>query len=345
MERDERNPIKIFTWHIHGSYLYYLSQGNFEIYLPVDKQRSEGYIGYGTTFPFGKNVHEVPLDAVSHLSIDCIVFQSPKNYFHDQYATLTESQRSVPKVYLEHDPPQGHPTNTRHCVEDASVAIVHVTHFNNMMWDNNGCPTHVIAHGIHIPSVSYKGDVSRGVVVINNLSERGRRLGVDIFLEARKHVPLDLIGMNTQDVGGLGEVLHPRLPAFISRYRFFFNPIRYTSLGLAVLESMMVGLPVVGMATTELVTIIQNDVSGFIHTDLNYLISKMNMLLNDRELAERVGSAGKKIAIDQFNINRFTSDWETLLRTIITDINVDRPRAHKHYNLQSDYEKENSIYK
>ena len=38
-------------------------------------------------------------------------------------------------------------------------------------------------------------------------------------------------------------VPHAELPAFMSRYRFFFNPIRYTSMGLAVIEAMMVGLP------------------------------------------------------------------------------------------------------
>jgi hypothetical protein len=319
MEREERNPIKIFTWHIHGSYLYYLSQANVEIYVPVNKQKSEGYIGLGTTYPFRENVHEVPLEAVPDLSIDCILFQSPANYLNDQYTVLTEEQRSVPKVYLEHDPPQGHPTDTRHCVTDSSVTIVHVTHFNSMMWDNNGCPTYVIPHGIHIPAVRYNGKIPRGIVIINNLKDRGRRLGVDIFLEARKYVPLDLIGMNTQEVGGLGEVLHPQLPDFIAQYRFLFNPIRYTSLGLAVLESMMVGLPVVGMATTEMVTVIQNDVSGYIHTDLNYLIKKMDMLIADRELAERIGSAGKGIAMDRFNIRRFTNDWENLLRTIICD--------------------------
>jgi glycosyltransferase involved in cell wall biosynthesis len=345
MESGERNPIKIFTWHIHGSYLYYLSQGNFQIYLPVDEERSEGYIGYGTTFPFGKNVHEVPLEAIANLSIDCILFQSPKNYLEDQYRTLTAKQRSVPKVYLEHDPPQGHPTNTKHWVIDSSVTIVHVTHFNNMMWDNNGCPARVISHGIHIPSVTYRGTIPRGIVVINNLKDRGRRLGVDIFLEARKHVPLDLIGMNTEHVGGLGEVLHPQLPEFIAQYRFFFNPIRYTSLGLAVLESMMVGLPVVGMATTELVTVVQNEVSGFIHTDLDYLISKMNVLIHDRELAERLGSAGRKVAIERFNINRFINDWENLLRTVITNAKAEASPTRKHYHLQSDYENENSIYK
>jgi glycosyltransferase involved in cell wall biosynthesis len=313
----EQHRIKLFTWHIHGSYLYYLSQGNFEIYIPVDEEKSAGYIGYGTTFPFGKNVYEVPAENVKELSIDCILFQSPKNYFQDQYDLFTPEQRELPKIYLEHDPPQGHPTNTPHIVTDPSVTIVHVTHFNRLMWNNNGVPTEVIDHGIITSDVCYKGDFRRGIVVINNLNERGRRLGVDLFLEARKHVPLDLIGMNTKEIGGLGEILHPQLPAFISRYRFFFNPIRYTSLGLAVLEAMMVGVPVVGMATTEMVTVFQNNLSGFIDTDLNRLVEKMKLLLDQRELAARVGNEGRKIATERFNITRFINDWESLLLRVV----------------------------
>jgi glycosyltransferase involved in cell wall biosynthesis len=185
------------------------------------------------------------------------------------------------------------------------------------MWNNNGVPSEVIDHGIVAPPIQYQGDLKKGIVVINNLSDRGRRLGVDIFLEARKHVPLDLIGMNTKEIGGLGEILHPQLPEFISRYRFFFNPIRYTSLGLAVLEAMMVGVPVVGMATTELVTVIKNNVSGFIHTDLSYLIARMQMLIANKEVAARIGQEGRKTAIERFNIKRFINDWENLFRRVI----------------------------
>ena len=314
---DGENRIKVFTWHIHGSYLYYLSQGNFDLYIPVDKKKSAGYIGYGTTFPFGPNVHEIPVERVRELSIDCILFQSPKNYLKDQFEIFTDEQRALPKIYLEHDPPQGHPTDTQHVLKDPSATIVHVTHFNNLMWNNNDVPSHVIDHGIVPSSIGYQGDLEQGIVIINNLSDRGRRLGMDIFLEARKHIPLDLIGMNTKEIGGLGEILHPQLPEFISHYRFFFNPIRYTSLGLAVLEAMMVGVPVVGMATTELVTVIKNNVSGFIHTDLSYLIDRMKMLLANKEIAGRIGEEGRKTATERFNINRFVNDWELLFRRTI----------------------------
>jgi glycosyltransferase involved in cell wall biosynthesis len=309
----EIERIRIFSWHIHGSYLYYLSQANFTIYIPVNDKKSAGYIGRGSTFHFGDNVIEVPVEEVKNILFDCILFQTPSNYLTDQYYLFNEEQRRLPKIYLEHDPPQSVPTDTPHVVNDPEVTLVHVTCFNKLMWDNGRTPAFVIDHGIYIPDVQYTGEFKKGVVVINNLKDRGRRLGSDIFEYVRQHVPLDLIGMDTEKIGGLGEILHPQLPEFISHYRFFFNPIRYTSLGLAVLEAMMTGVPVVGLATTEMTTVIENEKSGILHTDIEYLIERMKALLDNHDYARELGEAGKSVAMKRFNITRFIEDWESLL--------------------------------
>jgi glycosyltransferase involved in cell wall biosynthesis len=317
MTRSSERP-RVFTWHIHGSYLYYLSQGPFEIFIPKGRPQEEGYIGRGTTFPFGPNVHEVPIDDVKEYSFDCILFQTKKNFRQDQFEILSEEQRLLPKIYVEHDPPQQVPTDTPHFVKNEDVTLVHVTHFNKLMWDNGRTPVRVIDHGITAAKeVTYSGKLEKGIVVINNLADRGRRLGLDIFLEVRKHVPLDLIGMDSEKIGGLGEILHPQLPDFISQYRFFFNPIRYTSLGLAVLEAMLVGVPVVGLATTEMTTVIQNGYSGILHTDVDYLIAQMKTLLENKPMAEQLGAEGKQIAKQRFNIARFVNDWKNVFDEVI----------------------------
>lgn len=298
----------------------------------MNKDRTEGYYGRGSTFPFGNNVYEVEAELVKEVEFDLILFQTDDNYFRDQYEILSEAQRELPKIYLEHDPPWEHPTNAKHPVTEELVTLVHVTHFNRLMWDNNGLKTVVIEHGVTVPEIEAGIKIEKGIVVINNLPSRGRLLGYDIFEQVRKQIPLDLVGMGT-DTYGVGEVLHPNLPAFITQYRFFFNPIRYTSLGLAVCEAMMLGLPIVALATTEMAVTVQNGYNGFVHTDINTLVERMNYLLANPEKAEEMGRNAKKTAIDRFNIKRFTDQWEQLFKQVVGEM------AYT-YN----YEKQNSYY-
>ncbi len=305
--------LKVLTWHIHGSYLYYLTQVPCQWYLPVQPD-TPGYGGRAGSYAWGDNVHEVPADEVDMLDLDLIIFQSRRNYEEDQYTILNEPQRRLPRLYLEHDPPRKHPTDTKHLVSDPAVGIVHVTQFNRLMWDSNQSPAYVIEHGVVVPeTVKYKGNLRKGIVVINNLQSRGRRLGVDIFERVRQEIPLDLIGMGATELGGLGEVPHNELPEFIAQYRFFFNPIRYTSLGLAVLEAAAVGLPIVGLATTEMAVTFKNGKTGFVHTDVDWLIERMHQLLEDRSLAEEISYHGRAFARKHFGVERFVRDWRDLM--------------------------------
>jgi hypothetical protein len=77
-----------------------------------------------------------------------------------------------------------------------------------------------------------------------------------------------------------------------------FNPICYASLGLAVIEAMMIGLPIVALATTEMITVIENGVSGFIATDVCRLIEPMRELLSSREKAAVLGASAPQAALE-----------------------------------------------
>jgi len=81
-------------------------------------------------------------------------------------------------------------------------------------------------------------------------------------------------------------------------------------MGLAVCEAMMLGLPVVGLATTEMSTVFENGKNGFIDTNITSLISSMKKLLEDRSLATTIGQAGRETATQRFNIERFIKEWE-----------------------------------
>ena len=310
-------PLRVFTWHVHGSYLLYLVQSPHEFFIPVRPGRPHPYGGLGGPFPWPPNVHEVPVEDVPGLDLDCILFQRAEQFERDQFEVLSAEQRRLPRIFLEHDPPRESPTDTRHVVDDPDVLLVHVTHFNALMWDNGRTPTRVIEHGVMVPEhIRYTGELARGIVVINHLARRGRRLGIDVFEQARAQVPLDLVGMGADELGGLGELPHDRLPEQVARYRFFFNPIRYTSLGLAVCEAMMIGVPIIGLATTEMVTAIDNGVSGYVDTDIGRLVDRMRDLLADQTEARRLGDGARRVARERFSIERFASDWDAALRLV-----------------------------
>lgn len=306
--------LRILTWHTHGSYLYYLSQLPHDFYVLSEPGRPPGYGGRCGDMAWGDNVIDMPVAEVQGQEFDCIIFQDDPQYLEDQYRLLSPRQRALPRIYIEHDPPRETPTDTRHPVQDPAVLIVHVTPFNALMWDCGDSPTVTIDHGVCIPSgVCYSGDIARGLVIVNNMASRGRRLGADIFEQMRRTVPLDLVGMGSEALGGVGEVAHADLPAFAARYRFLFNPIRYTSMGLAVIEAMMAGVPVVGLATTEMAVAIENGRSGYVSTRLDVLAAHMNALLLDAEHARQLGQGARASAVQRFNIARFINDWNAVL--------------------------------
>jgi hypothetical protein len=308
----------VLTWHVHGSYLAYLAQGDYDLFLPVRRDRAHPYGGRTSSFDWPDSVHEVPVQDVPRLDIDCVLYQTRANYRKDRFEILSAAQQRLPQIYLEHDPPLGHQTETRHIVDDPNVLLVHVTHFNDLMWDSGRTPTRVIGHGVASPDdVRWTGELERGLTVVNNLYRRGRRTGPDVFDRARANVPLDLLGMGARDGDGIGEVPLRDVPALAARYRFFFNPIRYTSLGLAVCEAMMLGMPVVALATTEQAAVMEDGVTGFVDTELERLIVGMRALLEDRTLAEKMGAAARERARNLFDLDRFVTQWEQTFREAI----------------------------
>jgi glycosyltransferase involved in cell wall biosynthesis len=93
---------------------------------------------------------------------------------------------------------------------------------------------------------------------------RGRVTGTDLLAGFAARVPLDVFGMQVlalPDLPGLRGLpagaltVHEDLPRSamhteLARRRVYVHPIRWTSLGLSLIEAMHLGMPVVALATT-----------------------------------------------------------------------------------------------
>ncbi len=302
--------LNILIWHIHGSYLNTLARLDHDWYLPVKPGRPEGYGGRGASFDLPEYVREVPAERVRDLGLDLVIYQTPKNLHDDAPEILSAAQRRLPRIYLEHNTPRPHAVATRHPVDDPSTLLVHVTHYNRLMWDNGRTPTTVIEHSVAIdPAAVYSGRLERGITVVNGMARRPRIAGYDIFLQARQALPLDAAGMGMEEFGGLGDVPYRDLHRRVAAYRFLFSPMRYTSLPLAVVEAMTIGMPVVALATTELPRVIENGRSGYISCDVAELVEGMRHLLADPAAARRMGAQAREVARERFGLERFKQDW------------------------------------
>lgn len=308
--------LNILIWHIHGAYLTAITQAEHNWYLPIEAGSPEGYCGRGAESSMPDYVREVPAGEVRNLELDLIICQTPRNYQTDRFAILSPEQQKLPTIYLEHNTPEPHPTDSRHpAADDPGVMLVHVTNYNRLMWNNGQTPTRVIKHSVAIdPTIRYTGRHQQGIVVVNELQRRGRMAGFDLFEQFRQQLPLTVAGMKSADIGGIGEIHYTRLHQTVADYRFLFSPMRYSSLPLAVIEAMTIGMPIVAVATTELPTVIENGVHGFVSADPDELLDAMQFLLDNPEEARRMGNNARELAIRDFGLPRFIADWNAVFR-------------------------------
>lgn len=283
--------LRILTWSTRPDYIRLLAHTGHE-FLVVAPPQSRSDHGWP------ENVREIGVEEARRQKIDLILFQRPRHYLDDQFEQLTAVQRRAPKLYLEHEPPREHPVESRHVVTEADVAVVHVSHFNRLMWDHGRTPARVVEPGVPAAAVAWSGELDRGLAVIDHVARR-RALGIDLYEELKKHAALDL-------AFELDE-------AAAARYRYFFFPARYASPSLALLRAMRMGMPVVALAAGPLAGVVRHGIDGFVEPDPDRLAAHMSSLAGDRQRAALLGAAAREHAAARFGIERFIAEWNRLL--------------------------------
>jgi hypothetical protein len=222
----------------------------------------------------------------------------------------------LPCVYVEHNTPDGLPYGSRHpMAERSDIVIAHVTHFNNLFWDNGRAPTVVIEHGVVDPGNRFTGELPRAVAVINDAPRRGRATGTDILLLARSHIRVDLFGMRSEALGG-SDVTQAELHSAMARRRVYFHPFRWTSLGLSLIEAMHLGMPVVATAATEASEAVPSE-AGIVSNRLETLTTGLRRLASDLDEARHRGRCARQAALGRYGLGRFLDDWDRLLKEVV----------------------------
>jgi hypothetical protein len=316
--------VRILIWHVHGSWTTAFVQGPHEYLLPVTPDRGPDGLGRARTWDWPASAREVTPAQLREEPPDVVVLQRTRDLDLVREWLGREPGRDLPAVFLEHNAPDGAVPDTRHPLADrADIPIAHVTHFNRLFYDNGRAPTTVIEHGIVDPGERWTGELARAAVVVNEPVRRGRTTGGDLLPGLAEAAPVDVFGMG---LAGLHErygldparvALHEDPPqaamhAELARRRVYVHPVRWTSLGLSLLEAMHLGMPVVGLATTEVVEAVPAE-AGVLSTRPGLLWDAVRTYLHDEDAARLAGKAARAAALERYGLDRFLRDWDRLL--------------------------------
>jgi hypothetical protein len=319
--------VKVLLWHVHGSWTTGFVRGGHEYLLPVTPDRGPDGLGRARTWDWPAAAREVPADRLREQEVDVVVLQRMRDLDLVREWLGRDPGRDLPAVFLEHNAPDGSVPDTRHPLADrGDIPIAHVTHFNQLFYDNGSAPTTVIEHGIPDPGERYTGELARAAVVVNEPVRRGRTTGGDLLPGLSAVAPVDVFGMG---LAGLHErygldparvELHEDPPqaamhAELARRRVYVHPVRWTSLGLSLLEAMHLGMPVVGLATTEAVEAVPAD-AGLLSTRPDRLWGAVREYLYDADAARLAGKAARAAALERYGLDRFLADWDRLLEEV-----------------------------
>ena len=312
--------MRILLWHVHGSWTTAFVQGGHDYLVPVLPDRGPDGLGRARTWDWPDSVHEVTPATAADADVDVVVLQRPEELdgLAESWLGGRRPGVDVPAIYLEHNAPAGpvnehappggrprrHRRRARHALQRA-----------------------VLGHGLDAD----RGDRARHrrprlplhraswravAVVINEPVRRGRVTGTDLLPRlAGDRGP----GRPVRDAGQRPPrrpsttCPRTRLHAELARRRVYLHPIRWTSLGLSLIEAMHLGMPVVALATTEVAEAVPAG-AGVVSNDPTCWPPAL------RELVRRPGrgrgarqGGPREAAWRRFGLGRFLADWDALL--------------------------------
>ncbi len=318
--------MRLLIWHVHGSWTTAFVQGRHTCLLPVSPGRGPYGRGRARTWYWPETAVEVAPGQLRDEQIDAVILQRPAEEELTCKLTGRRPGADLPAVYLEHDAPGGNVPLTRHPVADRpDLRLVHVTHFNELLWDCGRTPATVIEHGIVDPGPLWTGESARAAVVVNEPLRRGRYTGTDLLPFFAETTPLDVFGMGAAGLparlGGtriraFEDLPQARMHAAIARCRAYLHPFRWTSLGLSLIEAMQLGMPVLALATTEAVEAVPSG-AGVLSTSRERLRTRLGELIADPAEAAEMGKRARAASLARYGLARFLADWDRLLAELV----------------------------
>lgn len=189
-----------------------------------------------------------------------------------------------------------------------------ISDFNRGAWgygeDKNA---KVIEHGVDTDFWKPDDTTERDNVclsVVNDWPNRDWCCGFNLWQQTAYDLPLRVFGKSP----GLSEAAKDteQLRQIYQQSRIFYNTSIHSPVPTVMLEAMACGCAIVSTNTCMIPEVIKHGYNGFVSNDANELRAYLEMLLNNPQLAEKLGQNARKTIEDEYNLNKFITGWNKL---------------------------------
>ncbi len=262
-------------------------------------------------------ISEIPND----INFDLILWHMASN---PQLAKSLSQDLNIPVVVLVHTLPnvtmpldpqiQEFKKSWSSCMD----RVVFISEYSKKAWMYDEDNAVVIEHGMDIDFWSDQQPLKRDnacLSVVNDWPNRDWCCGFNLWKQTAQGLPVKVFGKSpgfsepARSTEHLREIYHSS--------KIFYNTSLHSPVPSVLLEAMACGCAVVSTATCMIPEIIDHGVNGLISNDPNELRSYLELLLQNDDIAKKLGESAKHTVKEKYNVARYAKDWNTLFEKTI----------------------------
>ena len=258
------------------------------------------------------NYYRLPKNSlVNYVDFDFILSHSKFGQF--QASHQINNHLRLPVVSLEHTLPiPSWPTEQTESFKKMIGDInIFISQYSVERWSMN-CDAKVIKHSVD-SNLFCPGEGERKnhvLSVANDFINRDYCLNYKGWKRVTEGFPVRVVG----DTPGLSEAAKD-VSELVSEYQtssIFFNSSTISPVPTSLLEAMSCGCAVVSTATCMIPEVIEHGVNGFISNNEEELKNYIQQLINDPQLAAKMGDAARKTVVEDFSEQKFINNWNEI---------------------------------
>ena len=162
----------------------------------------------------------------------------------------------------------------------------------------------------------WSGEVTAGLRVSNEIGKRKDILLWEFHEAAFKGIPVRIVGFNPDLPGVNPSKDWDDLKSILSSHRFFIHTAHLEledGYNLALLEAMATGLPVLGNKNPT--SPVEHGISGFLSDDPEELRQFAVLLLQNKDLAGKMGESARRTVAERFSVGKFVTGFNRSIET------------------------------